>query len=392
MAHTPTVTAPERPAAEDSERDPAAAKARVKRPRLYVLDGMRLVAALGVVLWHWAGVQTFTGVWNGQTAKLLPLLHKPAQYGWVGVELFFLISGFVICMSCWGKSVGDFAASRVARLFPAYWFSVLLTSAVLYFSHTIWGANTQHPTPSRVLSNLTMLNDPLNVDPIDPVYWTLWAELRFYIMFGLLMATGLTYRKVVAFCGLWMVAAAITPKANMPILETLFQATYSWYFIAGVLMYLIYRFGPNLMLFGMIGICWMMAQERIKWVIDANHYATWKHMSWTVVFGLITIAFVAVLGAALGWFNRIQWKWLSVAGALTYPVYLIHQEIGFELIHKLRHHSFTPYAALCTALVVMLIAAWLVHRLVERPLAPLLTNAMKKSFDQVRQAAEPRRS
>uniref|UniRef100_A0AAU2VA93 Integral membrane protein n=1 Tax=Streptomyces sp. NBC_00003 TaxID=2903608 RepID=A0AAU2VA93_9ACTN len=36
--------------------------------------------------------------------------------------IFFLISGFVICMSCWGKPLGDFFVSRVVRLYPAYWF------------------------------------------------------------------------------------------------------------------------------------------------------------------------------------------------------------------------------------------------------------------------------
>ncbi|MDH6110930.1 peptidoglycan/LPS O-acetylase OafA/YrhL [Kitasatospora sp. MAP12-15] len=361
------------------------------RPRLYVLDGLRLVAALGVVLFHWVGVQSFPAVWRGQDAKLMPFAHLIGSYGWTGVELFFLISGFVICMSCWGKSVGDFAASRVARLFPAYWFGVLLTSAVLLISPTVWGADTSRPTASRIFSNLTMLNDPLNVDPIDPVYWTLSAELRFYVLFGLVLATGLTYRKVVAFCGLWALAAAFTPKADMPLLEIITQSTYAWYFIAGMVMYLMYRFKPNLLLWGLLGICWLMAQERIRWVIDANHYATWHHLSWSLTIAAITVYFVLVLGAALGWFDRVQWTWLTFAGALTYPLYLVHQEIGWELISWLRGRGLAPYPTLVCSLATMLVAAWLIHRTVERPLAPIMSRAMKASFAQVRDAAGSQR-
>jgi peptidoglycan/LPS O-acetylase OafA/YrhL len=46
-------------------------------------------------------------------------MYRVAHQGWTGVYLFFLISGFVICMSAWGRSVGQFAASRITRLFPA---------------------------------------------------------------------------------------------------------------------------------------------------------------------------------------------------------------------------------------------------------------------------------
>lgn len=43
-----------------------------------------------------------------------------------------MVSGFVICMSAWGRSVGDFAVSRVSRLFPAYWAAVAFTTLVLF--------------------------------------------------------------------------------------------------------------------------------------------------------------------------------------------------------------------------------------------------------------------
>ncbi len=97
-------------------------------PRLYVLDGLRLVAALMVVLFHYVALY---GGWENNPRAVFPSLHGYARYGWLGVEVFFLISGFVICMSTWGRSLGDFVVSRVSRIYPAYWVAVLLTAAVV---------------------------------------------------------------------------------------------------------------------------------------------------------------------------------------------------------------------------------------------------------------------
>src|SRR5215469_15288981 len=121
-------------------------------PRVYVLDGLRLAAALSVVAFHLvAGAAD--RAWDTPTTGLFgPLVHA-ARYGWLGVELFFLISGFVICMSSWGRTAGQFAVSRFVRLFPAYWFAVLATTAVVtavpLYEHRLH--------PDQVLVNLTML-------------------------------------------------------------------------------------------------------------------------------------------------------------------------------------------------------------------------------------------
>lgn len=175
-----------------------------------------------------------------------------AVYGWLGVELFFLISGFVICMSCWGKRPQDFFISRVVRLYPAYWVAVLITAAVVVaagYSFT----TAKDITARTVLINLTMLQQPFGAPLVDPSYWTLWVEMLFYLLFAVVVARGLTYRRVVAFCGIWTFAAAIAPTVGLPLLDTLTQPTYAPLFVAGVTMFLMHRFGPNLLLWGCSG-------------------------------------------------------------------------------------------------------------------------------------------
>jgi peptidoglycan/LPS O-acetylase OafA/YrhL len=353
------------------------------RPRLYVLDGLRLVAALAVLSWHWMGVQRWPAIWHGKSGHLMPLGQSIGAYGWLGVELFFLISGFVICMTCWGRSVGDFVTSRVTRLFPAYWVGVLLTSAVLYLVPNRWGNDPTRPSITRVLTNLSMTHAPMGVSDIDAVYWTLWIELRFYIIFGIVVAIGLTYRRVLAFCGIWGFLSLISASVNFPVLDAIVQAQYSWYFIAGIALFLMYRFGQNLLLWGIVGFCWLMAQNRITILMHTNEGGAGYHLSWKVTAAVVTVSFALVALAAVGAFNSMNWRWLTVAGALTYPLYLIHQEIGFEIITRLSRHL-APYPTVAVTLAVMLTAAYALHRFVERPLAPLLKRGLATSFAAVR--------
>src|SRR4051812_7601302 len=79
------------------------------RPRLAVLDGLRLIAALMVAMYHFSGFEPGVNpAWGSTPAETFPGLYHLSSYGWMGVELFFMISGFVICMSSWGRTLGGF--------------------------------------------------------------------------------------------------------------------------------------------------------------------------------------------------------------------------------------------------------------------------------------------
>jgi peptidoglycan/LPS O-acetylase OafA/YrhL len=121
------------------------------------------------------------------------------MFGVYGVRLFFVISGFVILMSAWGRSPGAFASSRIARLYPAYWASVILLGGL-----ALGGLITDHrPTFTEFLANLTMMQTGLRIRDLEIVYWTLWPELVFYVLMMCFAAIGITYRRCLAFLGIW---------------------------------------------------------------------------------------------------------------------------------------------------------------------------------------------
>ena len=116
------------PEPEPPARFPATARA----PRLRVLDGLRLVAALSVMAYHYTA--RTSNAWDGDVRAVWPGVGRLTQYGYLRVNLFFLISGFVILMTAWGRTVETFAVSRVTRLFPAYWVGVALTACCCWCS------------------------------------------------------------------------------------------------------------------------------------------------------------------------------------------------------------------------------------------------------------------
>ncbi|WP_230860490.1 acyltransferase family protein [Actinoplanes aureus] len=342
--------------------------------RLAVIDGLRLMAALMVALFHFTGLNLADSWGTGAKAVVFPRLIHITSWGWLGVELFFMISGFVICMSCWGRTAGAFARSRVVRLFPAYWPAVLISAAVVM----LWPVARDPITVNQLVVNLTMLNEPLKVPSADLSYWTLWAEARFYLLFGLLVWYGLTLERVLWFAYGWLVVAVITVNVKEPLLTTVFQPTYAPYFVAGIAFYLIHRFGSDIRIWGLVALSWAMAMHMLVARVAYEAKALHRPMSLTVGMLIVTLFFVLLGAVALGWSSRVQWRWLTVAGALTYPFYLLHQHIGLTIIHAMQDVR-PRLLTLAFVILVMLGAAWLLHRLIEKPLARVLKRKLEQA-------------
>ena len=140
---------------------------------IYGIDLIRFLAALSVVGFHLGylnDVADFKPIW--------PI----TWFGWIGVEVFFVISGFVIANSANGKSPMQFLKGRALRLYPAVWCCATLTLIVA-------GAISDQPLIELLPSYLRSLALIPKGPWIDDVYWTLAVEIGFYtLIFGLLYA------------------------------------------------------------------------------------------------------------------------------------------------------------------------------------------------------------
>ncbi|MEU9883883.1 acyltransferase [Sphaerisporangium sp. NPDC051011] len=344
------------------------------------LDGLRILAALMVCLYHYSGRSgQITHMWGQSPKELFPAaLWQATSYGSLGVQIFFVISGFVICMSGWGRTVGDFFRSRVARLYPAYWAAIVVVTAACVIMPSV----SEPLRPHEILVNLTMLQQPTGVNRVLGVCWTLWIEARFYVLFAVFVLwKGATYRRVVIFCGGWTIATALAQVADNRLVSEIVMQDSAPFFIGGLALYLIHRYGGDLLLWGIVAVSWALGQYYATITLwDPEVTKVFYVRSPYVILLVVTFAFASVAVVALGWARWADWRWLTFAGALTYPFYLVHEHLGWfaiTVLHRGLHLGAVP--TLLASIASMLTVAWLIHRLVEKPLGPRLKHALKRA-------------
>ncbi|RYV51355.1 acyltransferase [Pengzhenrongella frigida] len=355
------------------EREKPAAPPR--RARLGALDALRFFAAMAVLIYHFTVRNS--QAWGRPPAEVFPNAGEWLMYGALGPELFLVISGFVILMTAWDRSVANVAASRIARLFPAYWSGVLLTGALLLW---IWPGG-KNVTAGEVAVNLTMLQSLFDVGNVDGVYWTLWAELRFYVLIVVFVAIGITRRRVLAFAALWPGLALVADAAGPGWLRTVLVAEYAPLFAIGMLLFLIRREGHSARAWWLVAAntaaaVWLVVPDQlVKQLRNTDHAPS------ALVLGLLVVACVAlVVVVTLTPVSRLDWRWLTTLGALTYPLYLVHEHWGWWIISNLTG-TLPPYLVLALATAFSLALAAGIHFGVERRVGPRLRSTAQAGLE-----------
>lgn len=338
--------------------------------RFYEIDLLRFMSAMLVVVFHYTFV--------GSSLGLTPLPRTDAfgeysRYMYLGINFFFIISGFVILLSAEDGKPREFLVSRVVRLYPAYWLCVLLTAgAILLFNQPAFQVSG-----AQVLINLTMFQSAFRVPPVDAVYWTLWMELKFYaLMLVIVWLRGLRY--VPWLCGAMLIASIValgTPLASTA--DPFYDIFPHWagYFACGCALYLVKLHGVNRWRAALLllSVIFCVRQNQVF----AGLMSSWYGVTFTpwvpVIATLVFFAFLSLVALrSTGLLRDPRFYYL---GVLTYPLYLLHENVGFMIFNA--WHHLVPSAVLFTGVtLVMLVAAWLIHRWVEKPMQRLLKRAL----------------
>ncbi|MCS3409701.1 acyltransferase [Serratia sp. AKBS12] len=324
--------------------------------RLELLDYARHFAALMVVLFHY----TFNGINNGKvyTIDFIPGLTEITKYGYLGVDLFFMISGYVIFYSAKNRSAAKFAASRVIRLYPAYWFAVIFTATFAYFL----GGESMSVNIKTVLVNLTMLQSMLGVSDVDGVYWTLIFELKFYLLIFALLFIGLQNQLEKIIIG-W--AAVIVASYFIGIGEHVYMGGYYCFFVSGALFAMLkerFSFTRLIMLAALyiIGTLYMINRRELS-----GHGSSSESF---IILAVITIFYLFFFLQNTTTFGKLKLKGSKLAGALTYPIYLIHAHFGYMMLNKFATNENKVYVYVLLIASVYLIAT-LIHFIIEKRLS-----------------------
>ncbi len=328
--------------------DPQVVAAPAHHARLANIEALRALAVLAVMLYHYTArypleyLNYAEAVW-------------PVRYGYMGVELFFIISGYCIYMTATRcRSLALFWARRFSRLQPAFMACIVITFCIVAYA----GLPDRRVDWIAALANMAWLPAVGLTPPVDGVYWSLMVELKLYLLFGLVYF-GLRGRgdPVVWWTVLFLVGACIRTwdlqyNGAQIIRSTFtlgtFAFPYSGFFMVGML---IYRWDSTPRWLKLVAV------PAFAWACYAATN-TWTERA--LLFALLPIS-----KFALGWQNLQVPKALVFIGFISYPLYLLHNNVGLVVLRETAPAISSEYLRIALACAVSLLLATLVSLTVE---------------------------
>lgn len=306
--------------------------------KIGIVGALRGFAALFVCWYHFVyGQHTF--------------LKWSAKYGWLGVHIFFVISGFIIPYSLYQYrySLRDyfrFMGKRLVRLHPPYLVSMALVIALGYAMMLIPHWNAPRPDTSLVnlASHFFYLNDFIGRPWLNVVYWTLSIELQWYLLLGLVfpLLGDRRWNRQLAGALLLILGHRLVPSEHI-----IFHIVPV--FLIGVFVFQ-YRMGISSLWRALISIAAMFEIMRVPIGMPVA--------STSVVAGLL-IAFVT-----------LENRWMLKLGEVSYSLYLLHIPIGLRIIDFMSRLPYSGELILLIdvfAIAVCVYVSVLFYRWVEAP-------------------------
>jgi exopolysaccharide production protein ExoZ len=325
------------------------------------LQGLRALAALGVVVFHFG---------------LMPAIAIPFEVGASGVDIFFVLSGFIIAHSS-ARSSRHFLAHRLIRVLPAYWIVTLIAALFTLQNMDLAGAS------DWLVQSLFYIPHPAGRPPLIFVAWTLVYELAFYLLYWIALRFGT--RTAPAACIAFLLALALVDPPGVPgpwplLLE----------FAMGIGVYLgveRYRLaelvpGWSGLLLAAVGLVLLPVFPAISGYIPDDYQILVRVLCWGVPSAMIVLGLVVAEHGGLA----IRSKLVLLLGAGSYAIYLLHPVAVGQLIQL---PPLTPPLswALCLLAVGVTVATSVAfHMFLEVPLLRRLRGLLRDPLPVEQQA------
>jgi peptidoglycan/LPS O-acetylase OafA/YrhL len=317
-----------------------------------------------------AGIQTLRGIaanfvifFHCLAIGLLPKYGFQTQFEsftilrnfWSGVDLFFCVSGFVMCYSYLNSELSgwDFFRARVLRIVPIYWIFTTLT----FVTTIVMGSSADY---KWFLQSLLFFVDLENRAPILAVGWTLQYEMFFYLLFAIAISF-FRQNRFYFLCATLLIITIIKSYHNI-VLE----------FVFGGIAYLLYttdffkRF--KFIIFGFFSGLYMMSLFVLKENIASNYRV--------IFFGIPSLFIVASLANM-----NMPKHSLQKVGGFSYSLYLIHfplLSIYFKIISLYDFRFFPSWLLIVVAVGSCNTAAFITWKYLEIPVTRFLKNRFFK--------------
>ncbi len=306
--------------------------------RIDIVNALRAFAAIFVAWGHFSLGQGWWLSWSG-------------RYGYTGVYIFFVISGFIIPYSLYRggytlRNFGRFVVKRGIRLYPPYLISIPISLlAANFVLRPLAPGSIIHVGGRQLLYHLFFLNDLAGAPWINVVYWTLAIEWQWYLLAGLLFPLLVSRNVLLRFCP---VAAAMV----------------SYFFCTSD------RIVPHTLPIFLIGV--FVFQQKIGLIGRGRMLALIAMMLWAMRWptGWLVAGISVATGLVIA-FVPFRHRLADFLGDVSYSVYLLHLPIGVSLIGWLSHllpYSGSYLAVLDLAgMLASIAAAALLYHWAEKP-------------------------
>ena len=338
-----------------------------KSKRLTFIDGLRAIACIMIVVYH--GVTVFVKTINKNEDFVFNIIH----YGYLGVSIFFVISGFVMAYSAsnikiWDvKTLINFFLRRMVRLTPPYHVSILIASVVYLIRIIITRHFSYFPDISTLLANLLYLQGFFNLADVNSAFWTIRIEIQFYLFFALIMFFSFQISKKLKIISTDICFFTIF---SMSFIISLVQLYWdfdkiriiflpSWeMFALGVISFYIYSkkitFQHGILIFVLL---------LILIYIYPNEYLT------CAIYTYLLLLIVIYRSKLTEWLN---FPVIQFFGKISYSLYLVHWPImglttGLSTRLGLAKHHFGGYISFLIAFALSTLVATVMYHLVEVP-------------------------
>jgi peptidoglycan/LPS O-acetylase OafA/YrhL len=331
------------------------------------LDALRGIAALMVVFFH------FT-LWR-------PEANIGFRFGTTGVDLFFIISGFVIFMSLENiKSTRSFIISRVSRLYPTYW-------ACVTFAFVLMSINSIHKNRNisfvQYFGNMTMFQHFLGISDIDGPYWTMIVEMCFYISVSFLFYFNLlNHIRVIGFLMIIFILLLVfflDEKVVNVLMNFNPLLQFSPLFLAGIIFYKLKK-GTNKIKINLFILAVCLISQILLFNFSGRSNGFINQIEYAFILTLYFVVFILFIKGKLMFIvNDIT----LFFGKISFALYLIHQKIsvGFVIPFLMNEFKLSFWAStLFFSLPIVIVLATFITYYIEIPFSYKMKRKLKTLF------------
>lgn len=328
-----------------------------------LLDYVRAIACIFIVLYHYT--QRYTELYGVGAEWPFKL-----TCGYMAISTFFMLSGYLSVRGNEGKGLLHYIKKKVVRLYPEYWVSIVITFVV-----TSLFLPSRAVSTGEMLFNLTMLESFVGVNLVDGAYWTLANELILYAFIAIAVVALKKKDKLPFFCTVWLVLLFLfsffeSDSLIYAAFGKLIANKYGHMFVLGICLYYLDQktFGKK---------------ERILSGINIILSCVYQYYVYDFCYFVFFMVSALVIGSCIytgskGTQNsqkaRSILKPLQTLASISYPLYLVHQNVGYAILNMLIRNSEVSEVIVLVPIGITILIAYVIHRFVGIPINRIMTD------------------